>query len=140
MNRRKFSAITAAIASLFAARFGEATLSQPVPVTDHRPTPKVTRLRIGNSGTADLRNANRIAREAGSAWPWPDPPDDDSNYWAEVIADGDRYFYRVGETAVEISEYEYECVLVNPNLYYFSNALKVHVRLNRKRDGLPDLG
>ena len=40
---------------------------------------------------------------------------------------------------MEISEFEYGYVLANPNLYYFSQAVKVHVRMQRKRDGLPEL-
>ena len=58
-----------------------------------------------------------------------------ANYWADIIKDGDRHFYRVGETAIEISEFEYGYVLANPNLYYFSQTLKVHVRLPRARQG-----
>ena len=57
------------------------------------------------------------------------------NYWADIIKDGDRHFYRVGETGVEISEFEYGYVLANPNMYYFSQTLKVHVRLLRARQG-----
>ena len=53
--------------------------------------------------------------------------------------DGDRYFYRAGDTTVEISEFEYGYVQSNPSLYYFSQTVKVHVRMNRKRDGLPAL-
>jgi len=51
-----------------------------------------------------------------------------------------RHFYRAGETTVEISEYEYERVLVNPNMYYFSKALEVNYRFQQKRNGLPGLG
>ena len=57
------------------------------------------------------------------------------NYWADIFKDGDRHFYRVGETAVEISEFEYGYVLANPNMYYFSQTLKVYVRLLRARRG-----
>ncbi|NMQ28398.1 hypothetical protein E4Q23_11915 [Candidatus Accumulibacter phosphatis] len=94
------------------------------------------RKRIGTWETADLRRANHIARAAGVAPPWPEPPDDDSNYRAEIIEDGNRHFYRVGDTKVEISELEYERVLSNPTLYYFSRALKLHYRLTRARDGI----
>jgi len=52
-----------------------------------------------------------------------------------VIKDGDRYFYRAGDTTIEISEFEYGYVLANPNMYYFSQTLKVHVRLQRARNG-----
>lgn len=136
MRRREFTRLAAALASLFAAPFGATAVSQRALATDDHPLAKVTRLRVGTWQTADLRRANRIARAAGVALPWPEPPDDDSNYWAEIIEDGDRHFYRVGDTTVEISKLEYERVLSNPNLYYFSRALKVHYRLTRATDGI----
>lgn len=52
-----------------------------------------------------------------------------------MIKDGDRYFYRAKGTTIEISEFEYGYVLANPNLYYFSQTVKVHVRLERARHG-----
>jgi len=92
-------------------------------------------VRIGTHPTIDLRRANREARAAGRPAPHPEPPDDDNNYWADVIKDGDRYFYRAKDTTIEISEFEYGYVLANPNLYYFSQTVKVHVRLERARNG-----
>lgn len=139
MDRRKFTKIAAALAGLLAAPFRVSAASHQLPGQQEGPPPKITRLRIGTWQTADLRRANRIACEAGQPQPWPDPPDDKNNYWAEVIKDGDRHLYRVGETAVEISGHEYERVLANPDTYYFSQTLKVHVRLERKRDGIPAL-
>lgn len=100
---------------------------------------EVTRLRIGTHATAELREANRHAREAGGPQPFFDPSDDENNYWAEAIRRGNRYFYRVGSTTVECSEREYTAVIANPNTYYFSSALVLHVRIQRKRDGLPVL-
>ena len=60
------------------------------------------------------------------------------NYWAEAIRIGDSYFYRVGDIVVPVLEYEYRNVLANPNMYYFSSALKLHYRIQRKRDGVPE--
>jgi hypothetical protein len=134
MNRRQFAKIAAALASLLAAPFGATAASHPLPAKEERPPPTVTRLRIGTHKTADIRRANRLAHDAGQPQPWPDPPDDENNYWADLIKDGDQHFYRVGETAVEISEFEYGCVLANPNMYYFSQTLKVYVRLLRARE------
>lgn len=138
MRRREFTKLAAALAGLFATPFGATASSEAAPATADRPPARITRLRIGTWRTADLRRANRIARDTGRAQPRPEPPDDDDNYWADVIKDGDRHFYRVGDTTVEISELEYERVLTNPNLYYFSQALKVHCRLTRARKGIID--
>lgn len=99
---------------------------------------EVTRVRVGNWRTADLREANRLAREAGTPLRHPDPPDDDSNYWAEAIRIADSYFYRVGNIVVPVLEYEYRNVIDNPSMYYFSSALKLHYRIQRKRDGVPE--
>ena len=99
---------------------------------------EVTRVRIGTHRTGDLREANRLAREAGKPLRRPDPPDDEMNYWAEAIRIGGSYFYRVGDIVVPVLEYEYQNVIRNPNMYYFSSALKLHYRIQRKRDGVPE--
>lgn len=96
---------------------------------------EVTRLRIGTHRTTELREAKRHMREAGNQQLPPDPPDDGNNYWAEAIRLDDRYYYRVGDVIVPITEYEYRMVIGNPNLYYFSSALKLHYRINRARQG-----
>ena len=106
----------------------------------HGPAPR----RRGHPGTGrqlahgELREANQLAREAGKPQPRPDPPDDEKNYWAEAIRIGDSYFYRVGDIVVPATEYEYRMVIANPNMYYFSSALKLHYRIQRKRDGVPE--
>jgi len=111
-----------------------APVTEPI-ATEENPVEKATRLRIGNWRTADRREANRIAREAGEPELQPDPPDDENNYWADAIQCGDDFFYRVGDTTVPISEHEYRMVIANPNTYYFSSALKLHVRIERTRSG-----
>ena len=133
MKRRTIAKLAGAIASLFAA---PRVISSPAGEARDMAHPvTVTTVRVGLRDTKERRDQNRLALAAGKPQPWPDPPDDENNYWAEVIKDGDQYFYRVGETAVEISAFEYGYVQANPNLYYFSQTLKVLVRLLRARQG-----
>ena len=137
MNRRQFAKLSAVLAGLFnvpiaanaAARVTAKTATAPPP------QPTVTRIRIGTWHTTDLRQANREARKTGRQAPYLEPPDDHNNYWADLIKDGDRYYYRARSTTIEISEFEYGYVLSNPNLYYFSQTVKVHVRHQRAQQG-----
>ena len=135
MNRRQFAKLSALLAGLFNVPRIATAASQIVAETETPLHPTVTRVRIGTHPTIDLRRANREARAAGRPAPHPEPPDDDNNYWADVIKNDDRYFYRAKDTTIEISEFEYGYVLANPNLYYFSQTVKVHVRLQRARYG-----
>lgn len=137
MNRRTFAKLAAAVAGLFASPRLIASL--PGVAQDVARPVTVTPVRIGLRDTHQQRYENRLARNAGKPQPWPDPPDDEHNYWADLIKDGDRYFFRVGDTTVEISEFEYGYVQSNPSLYYFSQTVKVDVRMKRKREGLPAL-
>ena len=50
----------------------------------------------------------------------------DFQYAAEAIEEKGRYYYRVGDVTVELTKVEYERVIANPCLYYFSTALKLH--------------
>ncbi len=59
--------------------------------------------------------------------------DDDNNYFSEAIEDGDKYYYRVDGNSIEIEKWEYERVIANPRLYYFSTALKLHLRIKRAK-------
>ena len=137
MKRRDFLRSTAAVAASVglpaAASTATGTPADPFAGTGAL----ITRLRVGNWRTDELREANRRAREAGLPLLRPDPPDDKDNYWAEAIKLGENYFYRIGETVVPVTEYEYRMVIANPNLYYFSSALKLHHRVERARQGLP---
>lgn len=58
-------------------------------------------------------------------------PDTEHNYLAEAIEYAGKYYYRAKNTIVEISEYEYRMVIINPNMYYFSSALKLHIRIQQ---------
>ena len=135
MNRRQFAKLSALLAGLFNVPRAATAASKIADEPEAPLLPTVTRVRIGTHPTIDLRRANREARKAGRPEPHPEPPDDENNYWADVIKDGDRYFYRAKGTTIEISEFEYGYVLANPNLYYFSQTVKVHVRLERARNG-----
>jgi hypothetical protein len=48
----------------------------------------------------------------------------------EVFKDGDKFYYRGDNTTIEITEEEFHKVKVNPSLYYFSTALKLHLKVN----------
>ena len=58
---------------------------------------------------------------------------DDHNYFAEAIEDGGKYYYRIDGFTIEIEKWEYERVLGNPRLYYFSTAAKLHHRIRHAR-------
>ncbi len=55
------------------------------------------------------------------------------HYLAEAIAHEGRHYYRVDGTTVELREHEYQRVITNPRLYYFSAALKLHHRIKRAK-------
>jgi hypothetical protein len=52
--------------------------------------------------------------------------DGGSRYNAEAIEHCGRYYYRVGNTTIEVTKNEYDRVVANPRLYYFQTALKLH--------------
>ena len=142
MKRRDFFKSTAALAASLGLPAGAVAAASRLTGADGLPIQKVaaaaeavTRLRVGTHRTMDLRQANRLAREAGRPQFRPDPPDDENNYWADAIQRGDEFFYRVGDTTVPISEHEYRMVIANPNTYYFSSALKLHYRIKHAREG-----
>ena len=138
MKRRDFIQSTAAAAAASVLPAAAAAATTPAESKAAPLDAEVTRVRVGNWRTDELRAANQRAREAGKPQPCPDPPDDEKNYWAEAIRIGDSYFYRVGDIVVPATEYEYRMVIANPNMYYFSSALKLHYRIQRKRDGVPE--
>ena len=55
------------------------------------------------------------------------------HYRAEAIAHEGRHYYRVDGITVELREHEYQRVITNPRLYYFSAALKLHHRIKRAK-------
>lgn len=60
-------------------------------------------------------------------------PKGDNTYFAEAIESGGKYFYRIDGYTIEIKKWEYEKVIGNPRLYYFSTALKLHLRIKREK-------
>lgn len=151
MKRRDFIKTSAAIAASLGLPAGAIAAVTRLPTADglpiHERAPAtkttvpevltagtVTRLRVGLHHSSDVRHANRIAREAGYPQPQPDPPDDENNYWAEAIEDGDQFYYRVDGTTVEITQDEFLKVVCNPSLYYFTSALKLHYRIKRTKE------
>lgn len=59
---------------------------------------------------------------------------DENNYLAEAIECQGVYFYRVNGVTIKTDKYEYEQVINNPRLYYFSSALKLHHRIRKARE------
>lgn len=97
---------------------------------------KVIRIRIAllQPETRRLQKPldHRLGRDEASST----PPDDDNHYWAEVIQDGDKFYCLVSDTILEISEYEFGKVILNPYLYYFSTALRLHNRIKRAKQAI----
>jgi hypothetical protein len=61
----------------------------------------------------------------------------ENDYVAKVIEDQGKYFYQAKGITVQATPDECERAIVNPKLYYFSSALKLHFRLNAaKKFGL----
>lgn len=58
---------------------------------------------------------------------------DENHYLAEAIEYQSEYFYRVDGVTVQAQQYEYERVIANPRLYYFSSALKLHHRIRKAK-------
>ncbi len=52
-------------------------------------------------------------------------------YTSIAIEDLGRYFYWAKGVSIEISHEEYKALKMNPKLYYFSTALKLHLRIIR---------
>ncbi len=102
------------------------------------PEAKITQFRVGlESDMALLRSRVEVqdgqkvvSRTYGpSASP---PPDRENHYEAAVIEIGDRFWYRAKGTTIEVTANEARQVRGCPLLFYFSTALKLHVRINWK--------
>jgi len=61
------------------------------------------------------------------------PPTAENDYPAEAIRGGDGFYYRARGVTLPITEYEFRTVTTNPFMYYFSTALKLHLRIERAR-------
>ena len=51
-------------------------------------------------------------------------------YTAIAIEDGGKYYYWAKGVSLEIQDWEYVNIKLNPKLYYFSTALKLHQRID----------
>ncbi|MCF8190225.1 MAG: hypothetical protein K9J14_03075 [Polynucleobacter sp.] len=58
-------------------------------------------------------------------------------YTGIAIEDGDKYYYWAKGVSLEIEDWEYVNIKLNPKLYYFSTALKLHHRINRALEVTP---
>ena len=52
-------------------------------------------------------------------------------YTGIAIEDGGKYYYWAKGVSLEIQDWEYANIKLNPKLYYFSTALKLHHRIDR---------
>jgi|CXWL01.1.fsa_nt_gi hypothetical protein len=100
---------------------------------------KVIRIRIGLLPPETVRLQKRVEHRLGHDEAPFTLPDDDSHYWAEAIKDGNKFYYLVNAAILEISEDEFGKVVINPYLYYFSTALKLHKRIERAKQATCEL-
>ena len=52
-----------------------------------------------------------------------------------IEVQGSHYYWAKG-VSIRITEQEYRHIKANPKLYYFSTALKLHIRIERERSSL----
>lgn len=52
-------------------------------------------------------------------------------YTGIAIEEGGKYYYWAKGISLEIADWEYFNIKLNPKLYYFSTALKLHHRIDR---------
>lgn len=62
------------------------------------------------------------------------PATAENDYPAEAIRVGDQFSYRAKGITVPITAYEFQMVVANPFTYYFSTALKLHLRIKRAKE------
>jgi hypothetical protein len=58
----------------------------------------------------------------------------ESNYIGIAIEDAGEYFYWAKGVSLKIKEWEYRNIKVNPKLYYFSTALKLHFQIKKIKE------
>ena len=62
------------------------------------------------------------------------PKSEEFNYTGIAIQEGENYFYWAKGVSLKITEWEYCHIKANPKVYYFSTALKLHLRIQRELD------
>jgi hypothetical protein len=60
------------------------------------------------------------------------PVTDEYEYTSIAIEEGGCYYYWAKGISLEISKQDYEAVKINPKLYYFSTALRLHIKIDRE--------
>lgn len=60
------------------------------------------------------------------------PITDEYEYTAIAIEESGRHYYWAKGVSLEISKQDYEAVKANPKLYYFSTALRLHVKISQE--------
>lgn len=132
MNRRKCIKTATAGACLLVLPSGSIASINKLLVGADALREKITRIRIGQLPLEESALQKLLDYLSGHD---EVPPDNEYNYWAEVIEHGDKFYYRVNGATVEITAAEFGKVIVNPRLYYFSTALKLHFRIKRVTEG-----
>lgn len=140
MNRRNFvTAATAGAGLLLLPTWAIAAIGEP--------WVKVERIRIGlERRTYKVAKSGVDIQPDGREVPWqvlevdalpvgPLPPDDENNYWAEAITVGDQCFYRAKGMTITATACELSAAIGNPYLYYFSTALRLHMRIKWAKTG-----
>lgn len=92
---------------------------------------EIVRIRIRQSSTDPQLKGQVLDSVSDSTVQTELIPAETSSYWAEVIRAEEQFFYRIGNTLIDISKDEYCRVIENPNLYYFFTALYLHQRIGR---------
>ncbi|HLR30549.1 MAG TPA: hypothetical protein VK082_08220 [Paenalcaligenes sp.] len=92
---------------------------------------EVVRIRIRQSDTDPHLGRHGISHLQPSSQTSGLSPDNRQNYWAEVIRTQNHFYYRIGNTLIDISKDDYCRVIENPNLYHLSTALYLHRRVSR---------
>ena len=125
MHRRHFVKVAAA---------GTSLIVRPSWALALVPAMKITRFRVGlQSDMVQLGSHHGPGFVSRSFGPSPRPgPDRENHYEAAVIQVGDRFWYRAKGATIEVTANEAHQVRGCPLLFYFSTALKLHVRINWK--------
>jgi hypothetical protein len=56
------------------------------------------------------------------------------DYTGIAIEDDGRYYYWAKGISIELTQYEYVYIKTNPKIYYFSSALKIHLKILKALD------
>jgi hypothetical protein len=72
-----------------------------------------------------------LNQDLGGADTLRPPHTTEYNYTAIAIEENGKFYYWAKGVSIEITRYEYEYVIANPKLYYFSTALKLHCKITR---------